>query len=212
MMDWRIDSWTDLGDVGSAVSFLFLLATVIVASLQIRSQLKASRRQAAFETFRHFSEKFSDLATERSALKDDYKSGKPTRSRRAIKGFYQRYWALQISEWEMFRAQLLPSEIYATWLCYVHDNICGDDALYYRAGRRAVEYTNAEAFREVALDQMMRSQPACRAFFLKLSKIDSCSNRKWDEDADAKIAVRLLQIKDLLKTEEKLYKKAKVWS
>ena len=210
-MDWKIDGWNDLGDAGTAISFVLLLATVIVASLQIRSQLKASRRQAAFETFRHFSEKFSDLATERSALKDDYESGKPTKSRRAVKGFYQRYWALQISEWEMFRARLLPSEIYAAWLCYVHDNICGDDSLYYKSGRGVIEYTNADAFKEVALDQMMRSQPACRDFFLKLSKIDSCSSRKWSEDTEAQIAVRLKRIRQLLANEQKLHKITKVW-
>lgn len=210
-MDLRLNDWSEISDAATAASFFLLLGTIVVASPQVRAQFRASRRQTAFETFLHFSEKFTELATERSELKDQHESGALKNSRRAVKGFYQRYWALQIAEWEMFRARLLPHEIYASWLCYVHDNICGNDFLCYKQGKIVVKFTNSDAFKEVALGQMMRSQPACRDFFIKLSKIDSYSQRQWDEDAQANISQRLSQIRKLLRDEQRAYRRTQVW-
>lgn len=148
---------------------------------------------------------------ERSRLKEKFETGDKGTNRREIKAFYERYWALQIAEWEMFRARLLPLDVYASWLCYVHDNICGDDQLCYREHRVVLAFTNAEAFQTVALNQMMRSQPLCREFFERLAAITPCAQRKLDPSNAEAVAERLEAIRQLLHQELKTHKKQKVW-
>lgn len=204
-------TWTDAGGAASVASFVLLFFTALAAWVQIRSQQAAQRRQAAFETYRHFSENFTEIAMERSRLKEKFETGEKGTNRREIKALYERYWALQIAEWEMFRARLLPLDVYASWLCYVHDNICGDDQLCYREGRAVRAFTNAEAFKSVALNQMMRSQPLCRDFFERLAAVGPCAQRKLDASNDKAITDRLEAIRELLREELTMHKKQKVW-
>ena len=207
----EISSWSDLGGAATAATFVVLFISLIAAWVQIRSQSDAQRRQAAFETYRHFTESCTELAIERSRLKEKFETGAAGTNRREIKSFYERYWALQISEWEMFRARLLPLDVYASWLCYVHDNICGDDQLFYKEKQTVKSFTNSDAFKAVALGQLMRSQPDCREFFEKLAAIESCSNRKLNASNEGEIRRRLDAIKELLRVQLKVYKSQKVW-
>ncbi len=147
-------------------------------------------------------------------LNSRFDHGDKTVNVEAIYNFYSQYWNLQINQWEMFRAGLLPSEIYANWLVYTHDNIHGPFALsYYGLRNKKLSLTAAEAFETVAKRRMLRGQAEAFSFFEALAAIphswkSGCGFEIFD---DPDRGLRHRQIATLLAERQKHYRRSKVW-
>lgn len=209
-----IGSWSDAADLVAVISFPAVVAAVIVGAWQIISQLKGSRREAAFEVFLDFTERFRAVAELRRTLNSRFDAKDKSVNAEAIFNFYSQYWILQINQWEMFRAGLLPLDIYANWLCYTHDNIVGAFALhYFETAKKTKTLSSKEAFEEIAKRRMLRAQPEARSFFEALARLPhawspSCGFAIF-EDPD--FPSRREKVRDFLRAQRKQYRRSKVW-
>lgn len=209
-----VSSWSDAADLVAVISFPAVVAAVIVGAWQIISQLKGSRREAAFEVFLDFTERFRAVAELRRTLNSRFDAKDKSVNAEAIYNFYGQYWILQINQWEMFRAGLLPMEIYSNWLCYTHDNIVGAFGLhYFETATIKKTLSSKQAFEEVAKRRMLRAQPEARAFFEALAAIPhawspSCGFAIFE---DPNFEVRRKAIRDFLRSKRKEYRRSKVW-
>jgi hypothetical protein len=127
----EVKSWEDWAAIATMASLLIALGGVWLAARQLRSQLIEGQRQTSFTVFLQFSDQFAEHMKMRSALRDRFERKDKTLNYREIKDFYQNYWGIQINEWEMFRAGLLPVKVYAGWIAYVHDSIVGEFEMGY---------------------------------------------------------------------------------
>lgn len=210
-MFWTVTSWGDVGDIAAGISLVAIPIALVLGLLQIRSQLETSRREAAFAVFLQFSDRFLDHMRLRSNLKDRFERKDTSLKFREIKLFYQTYWNIQINEWEMFRAGLLPIEIYASWLCYTHDSVTGKFNMgYFDDAGAPKSLTAKDAFTTIALGQMMRSQTDCKAFFEELASLPHgwLPNRSSGEHA---LQERAADISRLLRRKQLAYRKSHAW-
>ena len=209
-----VKSWSDASDLVSVISFPAVVGAVIIGAWQIIIQLKGSRQEAAFEVFLDFTERFRAVAELRRILNSRFDSGDREINSEAIFNFYSQYWILQINQWEMFRAGLLPKSIYVNWLCYTHDNMVGPFELhYYEIGETKKSLSAKDAFKEIACRRMLRAQPEARSFFEGIAAIPHA----WSPQAGTSIfddpdfenrRRRILSFLDLRRRE---YKKNNVW-
>jgi hypothetical protein len=209
-----VSSWSDAADIATTVSMPIAFLAVGIAGYQIVQQLKGARREAAFEVFLDFTERFRVISELRRMLNSRFDHGDKSVNVEAIYNFYSQYWNLQINQWEMFRAGLLPSDIYANWLIYTHDNIHGPFALNYFGPRgKKMSLAASEAFETVAKKRMLRGQAEACSFFEALAAIPhswslGCGFDVFDDPARP---TRLQKIKSLLTERQKRYKHSKIW-
>jgi hypothetical protein len=211
---FSVDSWSDLADIATILSLPVIVAAVIMTGRQITSQFTASRREASFEVFLRFTEKFSDVIERQAELAERFEAKDRTLNQKAVTSFYVQYWILQINYWEMFRAGLLPVAIYGAWLNYTHDSIAGETSLGYFDTRGKPQAMSSEAaFEHIFLKRMLRGQPDCAAFFRELAAIP----HGWSPEAGFAIqdepgrAGRHAAIITLLTKRQKAYRARPVW-
>jgi hypothetical protein len=209
-----IATWADAADLATVISLPIALLAVCVAGWQILQQLKGARREAAFEVFLDFTERFRVISELRRILNSRFDHGDQSVNAEALYNFYIQYWSLQINQWEMFRAGLLPTDIYAGWLVYTHDNIHGPFSLhYYGPKRKKLSISSAEAFETVAKRRLLRGQAEAFSFFEALAAIP----HSWSAGCgfeifeDPQRENRHRQIYDLLVERRKQYRRSKVW-
>ncbi len=210
-----VNDWSDAANVATTFSMPIALLAVIVAGWQIVQQLQGTRREAAFEVFLDFTERFRVISELRRMLNSRFDHGDRSVNVEAIYNFYSQYWNLQINQWEMFRAGLLPIEIYANWLIYTHDNIHGPFALsYYGPKGKKLALSASEAFVSVAKKRMLRGQTEACSFFEALAAVPhswkaGCGFEIFDDPDRPK---RHQEITSLLETKQKAYRRSKVWA
>lgn len=209
-----VNSWDDWAAIATIASLIIALLAALIAWRQIKHQLVEGRRQSAFNVFLQFSEKFSNHMQMRSDLRDRFER-KDTKLRyREIKEFYQDYWGIQINEWEMFRAGLLPLKVYSGWLSYVHDSIVGDFEMgYFDEVGTPKALKSKDAFTDIAIAEMMRSQAECRAFFIKLSLLPHswCPTHAGDQATAQCLEDRTAAIEALLQEQQEVYRQTRAW-
>lgn len=216
-MGWEIvpvDSWADAADLATVTSLPIAITAACIAGWQIVQQLKGARREAAFEVFLDFTERFRLISELRRLLNSRFDHGDKSVNAEALYNFYSQYWSLQINQWEMFRAGLLPIDIYAGWLVYTHDNIHGPFALHYYGPRnKKLSIPSSEAFETVAKRRMLRGQAEACSFFEALAAIPhswkaGCGFEIFD-DPHRDHRHRLIHA--LLAERRKHYRRSKVW-
>ncbi|MBX9575165.1 MAG: hypothetical protein K2X07_05960 [Caulobacteraceae bacterium] len=207
-----VTSWDDWAALATIASLVIALLAALIAWRQIKHQLVEGRRQSAFNAFLHFSERFLEFMELRSELKDRFERKDKDLKLREIKFFYQKYWNIQINEWEMFRAGLLPVDVYSGWLCYVHDNIVGDFRMgYFNADGQPGHMTARQAFETIALGQLMRSQPECRDFFKRLAERKHDWTPTHRPENDERLSARVKDMRDFLTEMRREYQIAAAW-
>ena len=102
----------------STLSTLALCLSVLIATHNVRQQLRLSRQSRAVDTFNQCLSKFDELVSERMALETSTESDDVRRLR--ARHYYGRYWDLLVREFELARAGLLPAELFERWFMAAH--------------------------------------------------------------------------------------------
>jgi hypothetical protein len=174
-------TWSDWAAVGSLLGSAVILLTVVIAALQIRIQMRQFARERAFDSYFRFTKTFSDISHDFHRGQMRFRQNDRTLDEAAAENYYRRYWHLQLQQWELFAARLMPFEIYVLWMLYAVDYFReGRDFEYYdESGRKAV-FTFADAFERIG-KRVLRNQGQCRKFFEEISAI-AAENEPSDRD------------------------------
>jgi hypothetical protein len=210
----NIQGWSDLADIATVLSLPVIVLAVIMTGRQIAAQFTASRREASFEVYLRFAEKFSDLMALQVELAERFEARDKSLNLKSVSRYYVQYWILQINHWEMFRAGLLPVGVYASWLVYTHDSMAGDALLgYFDARGKPQSLSSKAAFETIFLRRMLRGQPEGAAFFRELAAIPHGWSREagFEIQDEPDLDVRLAAITALVNARQADYRARPLW-
>jgi hypothetical protein len=169
-------TWEDFAALSSIFGLILVLATIAVAGAQAIIQMRQFGRERAFDSYFRFTKTFSDISHDFHKAKVRFRQHDKTLDEAAAENYYRRYWHLQLQQWELLTAGLMPRKIYAIWMLYALDYFSkGRDFEYYDDAGVPRVMTFCDAFDRIG-KRVLRNQERCLRFFGDLKSISCASN------------------------------------
>ena len=166
-----LHSWEDVAALASICGVIFVVAAVGVALLQAITQMRQFGRERAFNSYFRFTKTFSDISHDFHRARIRFRQNDKTLDESAAENYYRRYWHLQLQQWEMFAAGLMPRDIYTIWMLYAADYFTyGRDFRYFDNSGHPAAMTFLDAFNGIG-KSVLRNQDHCFEFFAELKAI-----------------------------------------
>jgi len=204
MVPFPVQGWEDMAAIVSILSLPLILVSVLAAFAQVKSQAELSRREATFNAFLGFSEKFRSTSMLRRAIKSRFERGDKTLGYQDAIVYYTQYWLLRLEEWEFLRVGLLPLDTYIGWTLNGYAHIAGEKDLgFFDKSGAPQTMSSRNIFVEHVLNGMFEHHIGCRAFFEGLYLMDS----KDDDPPILSRETRYRRVADYVRRNSRTYRR-----